>query len=161
MPDFATIMGGIGAVTGAIALVVSIKSYVRVSAMKALDLRLELQKSFNDLDVVLSGVEAYLDYVHQSHQRVMAATGLNQSGAWQIFDQEFASDKARLRGLLSTQPRREADYGKSAPHELEKVVIAVHALRGQVADLRGKYQRVLEADDERRKEIRQQMERTS
>ena len=108
MADFATITGVTGAVTGIIALIVSIKNYLRVSSMKALDLRLELQKSFNTLDVVLSGIEGYLDFVRESHMRVLAATGRNQSGEMKLFEEDFASDRTRLRGLLATQPRREA-----------------------------------------------------
>ena len=154
MPDFATITGVTGAVTGIIALVVSIKNYLRVSAMKALDLRLELQKSFNNLDVVLSGIESHLDFVHQSHMRVLAATGRNLSGEIKLFEEEFASDKARLRRLLGSQPRRQTNYEKHTPDELEKLLISVHAFQVQIADLRSKYQTLFEADEDRRKEIR-------
>lgn len=154
MPDLATITGITGAVIGVIALVISIKNYVRVSTLKALDLRLELQKSFNNLDVVLSGVEGYFDFVHQSHMRVLVATGRNQSGEMKLFEEEFANDKARLRRLLGTQPRRDANYEKHTPDELEKLLVSVHAFQVQVADLRSKYQRLFEADDHRRKEIR-------
>ena len=146
---------GLTAAVAVIAVIVSIKSYVRVRAMKALDLRLELQKSFNDLDVILSGVEGYLDFVRESHMRVLAATGLNLSGEMKLFEEEYARDEARLRGLLRTQPRREVDYRKYAPDALEEMLVAVHALRVQVADIRGKYQRLLEADGEQREEIRQ------
>jgi hypothetical protein len=154
MPDFPTITGLIGAVTGIIALMVSIKNYMRVSAMKALDLRLELQKSFNNVDVVLSGVEAYLDFVHQSHMRVLAATGRNQSGEMKIFEDDFANDRARLRRLLGSQPRRDANYEKHTPSDLENLLVSVHAFQGQIAELRGKYQKLFEADEDRRKEIR-------
>lgn len=154
MLDFATITGITGMVAGVIALVVSIKSYIRVSAMKALDLRLELQKSFNNLDVVLSGIEGYLDFVHQSHMRVLAATGRNLSGEMKLFEEDFANDMARLRRLLGSQPRRETNYEKHAPDELEKFLVSVHAFQMQIADLRGKYQMLFEADEERRKGIR-------
>ena len=154
MPDFATITGVIGAIAGIIALIVSIKNYMRVSAMKALDLRLELQKSFNNLDAVLSGIEGYLDYVHQSHVRVLAATGRNQSGEMKLFEEDFAKDKTRLRGLLGSQPRRDANYEKHTPDELERLLVSVHAFQVQIADLRGKYQKLFEADEDRRKEIR-------
>ena len=154
MPDFATITGVAGAVTGIIALIISIKNYIRVSAMKSLDLRRELQKSFNNLDVVLSGVEGYLDFVHQSHIRVLAATGRNQSGEMKMFEEDFANDNARLRRLLGSQPRREATYERHTPNELEKLLVSVHAFQVQVADIRGKYQRLFEADEDRRKEIR-------
>ena len=154
MLDFALITGITGAVTGIIALVVSIKNYVRVSAMKALDLRLELQKSYNNLDVVLSGIEGYLDFVHQSHTRVLAATSRNQSGEMQLFEEEFANDKARLRRLLGAQPRRETNYESHTPEALKELLVSVHAFHGQVADIRGKYQRLFDADEDRRKEIR-------
>lgn len=73
--------------------------------MKALDLRLEVQKSFNNLDIVLSGIDSYLDFVHQSHMRELAATGRNLSGEMKLFEEDFGNDKARLRRLLSSQPR--------------------------------------------------------
>jgi hypothetical protein len=154
MLDLATIMGITGTLTGVIALFISIKNYLRVSAMKALDLRLELQKSFNNLDVILSGVVGYLDFVHQSHLRVLAATGRNQSGEMKLFEEEFATDKARLRRLLTSQPRREASYEKHMPDALEQLLVSVHAFQVQVADIRGKYQRLFEADEDRLKEVR-------
>lgn len=154
MADIGTVAGVIGMITGVVALVVSIKSYLIVSAMKALDLRLELQKAFNNLDVVLSGIDAYSDFVHQSHLRVLAATGRNQSGEMKLFEEDFAKDKARLRGLLASQPQRETHYEGRSPSDLEKLLIAVHAFHVQIEDLRGKYQRLFESDEERRKEIR-------
>jgi len=154
MADPATITGIIGATTGTVALIISIKSYVRVSAMKALDLRLELGKAFNNLDVVLSGIDGYLDFVHQSHLRVLAATGRNQSGEMRLFEEDFAKDKARLRRLLGSQPQRESSYEPHSPGDLEKTLAAVHAFHLQVAGVRAKYQRLFDSDEERRKEIR-------
>lgn len=104
--------------------------------------------------MVLSGIDGYLDFVHESHLRVLAATGRNQSGEMKLFEEDFAKDRARLRGLLGSQPRRESNYERLAPSELEKLVVAVHAFHAQVADLRGKYQTLFESDEERRKEIR-------
>jgi hypothetical protein len=156
--DIGTVMGVIGAITGGVALVVSIKSYVLVRAMKALDLRLELQKAFNSLDVVLSGIDDYLEFVHQSHLRVLAATGRNQSGEMILFEEEFARDQVRLRGLLGSQPRRAIAYERLSPSEIEQQLVAVHAFHLQVADLRAKYQTLFESDEERRREIRARSE---
>ncbi len=122
--------------------------------MKALDLRLELERTFNNLDVVLSGIESYFDFVHQSHIRVLAATGRNQSGEMKLFEEEFANDKARLRTLVASQPRRASSYERAPPADLERMLVSVHALQVQVVDLRGKYQKLFESDEERRKEIR-------
>lgn len=159
MADVGTIAGIIGAITGAAALLVSIKSYARVSAMKALDLRVELEKSFNNLDIVLSGVDGYLDFVHQSHLRVFSATGRNLSGEMKVFEEEFANDKVRLRRLLRSQPKREASYLGRSTDELESLLTAVHGFHLQVSELRRKYQLILESDDERRKEIRAEHQR--
>ena len=127
MTDFATIAGIVGAITGAVALIVSIKSHVRVNAMKALDLRLELGKAFNNLDVVQSGIVGYLDSVHKSHLHVLAATGRNQSGAMKLFEEDFAKDKVRLKGFMASQPKRESSYDRYSPDELEKYLTAVHS----------------------------------
>lgn len=154
MADFATVTGTIGAITGVIALVVSIKNYARVSAMKALDLRLEISRVFDNLDIVLSGIDGYLDYVRQSHLAVFSATGRLRSGEMETFEKDFESDKARLRGLLGTQPRRDADYGRYTPSELEAVIASTHTFQVQISSLREKYQQILASDDECRKEIR-------
>lgn len=156
MTDFATIVGSIGAITGVVALIVSIKSYVRVSAMKALDLRLEASKAFDNLEIVLTGIEGYLDYVHKSHTRVLAATGHRQSGEMKSFEEEFERDKRRLRSLLGTQPRRDATYSHHAPSELEEIISSIHAFHVQVSGLRAKYQRLFESDEVHRQEIREQ-----
>jgi hypothetical protein len=149
-----SVTGIIGAVTGTLALIVSIKSYIRVSAMKALDLRLEIGRAFNNLDVLLSGVEDRLDYVRKSHFAVLAAIGMYQSGQKQKFDADFEADKMRLRSLLGTQPKREVDYRGRDPAYLESLLTDIHALQVQVADLRAKYDRIYAGDEERRTEIR-------
>lgn len=154
MADFATIAGVIGTITGVVALIVSMKSHTRVSAMKALDLRLELGKAFDNLGIVLSGIDGYLDYVHQSHLHVLAATGRNQSGEMKLFEADFENDKGRLRGLLGSQPRRDADYTRYSPDQLERDLANVHAFHVQVAALRAKYQALFDSDEGRRKEIR-------
>lgn len=137
-----------------LALIVSFVSLWRVREIKELDLRLELNKSFNNLDMVLSGIDAYLDFVHQSHERVLAATGQLKSGAQDIFEDEFTKDKAKLQELLSNQPIRKDTYKSSSQLELEKNIVAVHAYHSQIADLRAKYNKIFDSDEERRKEIR-------
>lgn len=154
MTDFAIVTGTIGAITGVIALVVSMKNYARVSAMKALDLRLEIGRAFDNLDIILSGIDGYLDYVRESHLAVFSATNRLRSAEMEEFKTNFNSDKTRLRRLLGTQPQREADYGRYTPSELEAVIASVHTFQVQVSSLHKKYQQILASDDERRKEIR-------
>ena len=154
MADFAAIAGILGAMTGIVALIISIKSYLLVATMKAIDMRLELEKAFINLDLVTSGIDSYLDFVHQSHTRVFAATGLNQSGAMKLFEEDFAKNRARLRGLLGSQPRRKSSYDGHSPRDLENLLVEVHALHVQIAAIREKYQKLFESDEERQAEIR-------
>ena len=142
-----------------LSLVISATALWRVREVKQLDLRIELQKSFNDLDVVVFGIENYLDFVYESHLRVMSAIGQLGSGAEEIFKSEFATDKEKLQELLSLQPMRKSDYKSSSQGELEKEIVAVHAYRNKIAGLRAKYQKIFDTDEDRRKEIRVQHQR--
>lgn len=150
----AEVTGLIGAITGSIALIVSLKSYALARSVKTLALRLELEKAYNELDILLSGIDEHLAYVHKSHTHVFSAIGLNNSGAMVLFEQEFAKDRDRLRGLFGAQPKRESSFEGLVASELVMQIAGVHAFHLQVADLRGKYQKILDSDDERRKEIR-------
>jgi len=139
-----------------ISLIVSATALWRVREVKQLDLRIELQKSFNDLDVVVSGIENYLDFVYESHLRVMAAMGQIGSGAEKIFKSEFSAGKEKLQELLNFQPKRKDDYKRSSQGELEREIVAIHSYRNQIAGLRAKYQKIFDTDEDRRKEIRAQ-----
>lgn len=142
-----------------ISLIISATALWRVREVKQLDLRIELKKSFNDLDSAISGIENYLDFVYESHLRVMAGIGQLRSGAEDIFKSEFSTDKEKLQELLQLQPKRKGDYKRSSQDELEKEIVAVHSYQKQIAELRVKYQEILEADNDRRKEIRAQHQR--
>ena len=151
--DIGAATGVIGAITGAIALVVSIKNYIRVREIKALDMRLEISKAFDNLGVVLSGINGYLDFVHKSHLRVLAETGRRSSGERESFDEEFKRDKTQLLSLLGTQPRREQDYSGYSPNELELIIIRVHSFYTRLSEIRDKYQKIFESDEGMRTEI--------
>ncbi len=139
-----------------ISLIISAAALWRAREVKQLDLRIELQKSFNDLDDVSSGIESYLDFVCESHLRVMAATGQLGSGAEIIFRSESSQDKDKLQKLLDSQPRRKDDYKRSSQNDLEREIVAVHSYRNQIAGMRLKYQKIFDGDEDRRKEIRAQ-----
>lgn len=139
-----------------LALIVSAVALWRAREVKQLDLRIELQKSFSDLDVVTSDIEDYLEFVCDSHLRVMAAIGLGRSGAEEAFKSEYAEDTAKLTTLLSSRPMRKDDYKRSSQEGLEREIIAIHSFRNQIMGLRRKYQEIFIADEERRKDIRAQ-----
>jgi hypothetical protein len=124
--------------------------------MKALDLRLEIGKAFNDFDVLISGIEERLAYVRKSHYAVLSAIGLFQSGQRQKFEADFENDKARVRVLLKSQPKREVDYRRRDTDYLESLLSSIHASHVQLSEIRNKYERIFEADEARRSDIRAQ-----
>lgn len=156
MADIGNITGIAGVVVSGIALIVSIKAYAQVNKMKSLDLRLELEQSFTELDILAAEIEGILDYAFRSHQMVLAATGKNLSGEMKAFELDFAKDQEKLKRLLSTHPKREEAFDSLSPSELERRVVAVHALHTQLKKLKEKYDAIVTADGERRKEIRAQ-----
>lgn len=149
--------GILGAVTGISGAIMGYISYRRSNSIKALDLRLELRKAVNGIDADLSGLGKLMDYANKSRQRVAAATGKAQSGAMVLWDKEFGEDKAKLESLLGKAPSSSESYDCLSPTELESKLVAAHKLQGEISQLKGKYQASLAADDEERKEIREDM----
>lgn len=148
----------VGMATGIVGIIVAVISMRRSYAVKALDLRLELGKAHNDLDLLLQGLANYLDFVYQSRLRVFAATGRNQSGEMKLFKENFARDVATLDKLKARLPQRRSSYDGLPPHQLEIELVAIHKHQGEIRKLRQKYDEILESDEERRKEIRGRME---
>ena len=144
----------ISPIIACIALFVSIRSYRLARSIKALDLRLELEKAFNELDIVVSDMDGYLQSARASHVRVLAASGLIRSSAMDMFEKELANDQEQLRQLLESRPQREKNYDQHKPSDLASLIVAVHGLLGKLSAIRGKYRAVQESDEQRRKEVR-------
>src|SRR3990172_4173107 len=89
--------GILGAITGISGAVMGFVSYRLSRNIKVLDLRLELRKLINEIEVSLARLPGLLDYANQSRQRVAAMTG--QAGALQLWNQQFEQDKVRLTEL--------------------------------------------------------------
>jgi len=140
--------GIIGAASGLGALAVSIWNYRRVSAIKSLDLRLELRRALEDHALLQDGIEGFLDRVHEAHRRVLAAQGQIGGGQEQIWNREFREDKEELARLLEDAPRPCDSYRTFSPSKLADELVAVHRSSGKLKALRDKYDNVLQKDDE-------------
>lgn len=154
MWDIGTLTGATGILFSGIALIISIKAYRQASSMKALDLRLELQKTHNELDILAANIDGHLGHVFQSHQRVLAATGRNGSGEMQWFEADYKQDQAKLLQILGAKPKREMNIDLLTPALLESQLVSAHYTQTQLIELRKKYSALFESDEERRKEIR-------
>lgn len=147
--------GILGAITGIAGALMGYVSYRRSNSIKALDLRLELRKTVNEVEMSLSKLEGLLDYANQSRQRVASATGRLGSGAMEIWNKAFEEDKNRLKQILENAPRSDANYDDLSPIELESRLVAIHKLQSQINELTEKCNSSLKSDDEERKQIRE------
>lgn len=146
--------GTIGAITGIAGAIMGYVSYRRSNSIKALDLRLELRKAVNEVEMGFSNLERLLNYANQSRQRVAAATGRLGSGAMEIWNREFEEDKNRLKQISKDVPHPDAKYDDLSPVELESRLVAIHRLQGQINELTEKYDSAVKSDDEDRKQLR-------
>jgi hypothetical protein len=156
MPYVGMISGIIGAATGVAGAIMGFIAYRRSNSIKALDLRLELRRTMNEIEQKTAGADKLLHRANQSRQRVMAATGLNNSGAMQLWNEGFQEDQEKLAGLLEAPPKAESCDGLT-PEDLESRLVAAHKFQIDLNEILDKYEVCLDADDESRKEIRADM----
>jgi hypothetical protein len=149
--------GILGAITGISGAVMGYISYRRSNAIKALDLRLELRRTVNDIESCVSALPGLLDHANQSRQSVAAATGKFHSGAMEIWKQAFDQDMDTFKVLAEQAPSPDGRYDTSTPTELESQLVAAHKLRGKLNELHDKYTAALRADDEERQALRDDM----
>ena len=145
--------GILGAITGISGAVMGFVSYRLSRNIKVLDLRLELRKLINEIEVSLARLPGLLDYANQSRQRVAAMTG--QAGALQLWNQQFEQDKVRLTELAEQAPSSTKEYAGLGPVELESRLVVAHKLERELMQLTEKYVAALGADDEERRQRRE------
>ena len=122
MPDaswlsvFGAVTGAIGTISGVAGAVLGFKGYRRATAVKALDLRLELRKAVSD---ARSGVEALprlIGEVNLSRRAVLNARGMFRSGEMTVWEENYAADQEQVDSLNDELPGEAEDYAKMNDH---------------------------------------------
>lgn len=150
--------GIVGAITGISGAVMGYVSYRKSNEIKALDLRLELRKSINDLNSILAQAEELLPYANQSRERVAAATRNLHSGAVVAWNEQYERDQSALRELSDEVQSLDKEYDALSPNELEAELVTVHKLQNQLNDMKEKYNEAVRSDDRERERIRNRHE---
>lgn len=147
--------GIIGAITGIAGAIMGYVSYKKSNSLKSLNLRLELRKAVNDLRSSLSRLGKLTEHANRSRQAVASATGKLGSGMMEKWRQEVEVDKNTAKQLFENTPAADKSYDDLTPKELESTLVEVHRLQIQVDELSKKYDAAVQADDEERKHIRE------
>jgi hypothetical protein len=148
------VTGLIGAVTGIAGSVMGYIAYRRSEELKALDLRLELRKSENDVHSAIKELPATLEQAKKSREAVASANGGLGSGALAKWLGEWDEDFAEVKKLETQLPSDNPDYTTLDHIELETKLITIYALNAKVSKLQEKYNSMLAADDTEREQIR-------
>jgi hypothetical protein len=139
-----------------VSTVISFIAYRHAKSVKATDLRIELGKVINEVELEIADLPRLLAHVDKSHGRVLSMRGLHNSGAAEVWRREHEAGQQTLAELISTAAKR-VDFSGLSNDDLEKRIVAAHAWMSRARRLRDKYQSVLDEDDEHRREKRAQM----
>lgn len=145
----------VGMITGIAGALIAAFSYWKSARLKALDFRLELRKSLSDFHLEYEQVLELMEYANKSRQAVASATGTYRSGAMELWNQQFEKSKSKLSQLLEEAPKADAFYSSYSSEKLETKLVDVHRLQSQLRGIKEKFQQALKADDEERKQIRE------
>jgi hypothetical protein len=122
--------------------------------MKVLDLRLELRKAVSDARVALEQLRDLIHTASRSRVNNLAARGMSQSGAMNIWNVEVKADNLKLGKLHQHVPAEGINYNTLGPNELESELVAVHKCQKEIEALRDKYVSAMRLDEESRNHIR-------
>jgi hypothetical protein len=149
--------GYVGAVTGAISLVVSGIAYRRSNQIKRLDMRLELRKALGEAHQSLTTLQTLMTSATGSRSAVLAAKGLYRSGNMVIWEQMLATDRAEVEKITASIRSEDADFATLSVEQLESETVAAHKIKTSLTTLVDKYRGELAADDEARRQIADQV----
>lgn len=145
----------IGAVISVVAVIISMISYRRVSAMKSLDLRLEAHRARNNAHTTLEYLKKLREEAINSRKAVASATGMFFSGAMKKWQGQWDQDEESIKTLSSEVPGVDVDYVSLGPKELETKIVALHRTQGSINTLTKRYEDGLQSDEAQRNRIRE------
>jgi hypothetical protein len=150
-----TMTGIVGAITGIAGAIMGYVGYRRTEDLKALDLRIELQKANSDLRQLVLDLPSHLEFARKSRKAVSSATGRLDSGALEQWLSECEVDLAAASSMIAGLPSPEGRYQGLSHADLEQKLVEVHVAASEAAKLRQKYDASLAADEKDRDHIKQ------
>jgi hypothetical protein len=144
----ATFLSYVGAFTGVIGSVLGYVGYRQSREMKAVDLRIQIGHSENEVRISLGSLPGLMQAAKQSRTNVAAMSG--QSGALRQWNDTFREDSELAATLVSLLPAEGSNYDGLAPAVLAARVVKLHELSLQTSQLVDRYTKSLAEDDRAR-----------
>ena len=150
------VAGVVGMVTGISGAVMGYLGYRRSNQIKALDLRMALQKDLGAARACVTTVRELMASAHGSQRATLAARGLSQSSAIDAWEKRLEVDRAEVATLAAAIPREGTDFAALSEAQLEAALINAHKIKIGLSTLIERYRGEIAADDEARRQIAQQ-----
>lgn len=150
------IAGIVGMVTGIFGSVMGYLGYRSSHLSKSFDLRVALRKDLAETCELVTLIRQTMAEAEGSRKNVLAARGLANSGAMDVWLQLLKTDREEVTKIAATIPSEGTDFSAMADAQLEAEIIATHKRKTNLCALREKYQETLAEDADVRRQISQQ-----
>ncbi|MGY4728279.1 MULTISPECIES: hypothetical protein [Burkholderia] len=155
--DFVGVVTGVvGMATGISGAVMGYLGYRRSNQIKALDLRLALQKDLGEARESITTLRQLMADAEGSRKATLAARGLGRSGALMVWEKALELDRAEVTKISAAIPRESSDFSAMSEKQLESEIIAAHKIKTCLSTLVEKYRGELATDADSRRQIGQQ-----
>ena len=145
---FGAVTGAIGAISGVAGAILGFKGYRRATAVKALDLRLELRKAVSDARVSVEALPQLMREANLSRRAVLHARGMLRSGVMTMWEKSYTADLRQVDVLKDELPSEAEDYTNMNNHVLlESRLVHIHSLARRIDEMRTQYEKELAKDE--------------
>jgi hypothetical protein len=151
-----TVTGIVGMVSGISGAVMGVIAYRRSNQIKALDMRLALQKDLSEARESIDTVRALMTSAESSRRASLAARSICRSGAMNVWEQALEADRAEVARIAASIRSEGTDFAALSVEQLEPETMAAHKIKTSLSKLVEKYRGELAADDEARRQLGQQ-----
>jgi hypothetical protein len=133
--------------------IVGIIAYRRSGSMKALDLRIELQKQLQIVRRLIDGLPMLIIEAHRSRANVLSTGRGGGSGALLAWKTQADIDVGAAKGLALELPPEDAEFSNCPVGDLEKKLLDIHSLSLRANAIAGRYRSSLDKDEATRAQI--------
>lgn len=150
--------GYIGMVTGIGGLAASFVAVARTKRFKSIELWLELSRAISTASRSSLALHDLLQRARDSRFAVLAARGLDSSGAWEAWDDEIHRAKGKWYQLHKAVGDLGDCLDKPSIDKMVATLAEVHDLQQDLSAMSEKYKAEITRDSETRREIARQHE---
>jgi len=147
-------LGIVGAATGVIGLGSSVMTNRKVSLLKKRDLRLELRKDLEALEIKWAQIFELQKTTEGSRRMASRVKAFYPKDAMEVWEKRMAEQKGQLDKMLRNIGDLQSKVDVLSSYKLEEGIVKSHGFKAQLENLESSFRESLARDDKARKYIR-------